>query len=206
MNKTTRNAILLAAVMGPLTSGAWIAMHWRDILDVPEIVEQGPGKPPIAKPRAKEWNFQSEEIEKLAKDLRDERTALDVRSKDLDATEKRIAAEKEELLRLRGDLEQMRDEITKSVPVLQTSEAANVKSLAKVYAAMKPSEAVAVLSGLDDGSIVKMLGTMKADVVGQLFAEMARTTGPDGPMAPRASKLSEQLRLLQKEAPAPANP
>jgi flagellar motility protein MotE (MotC chaperone) len=205
VNKSTRTAILLAAVLGPLTSGAWIAMHWREILDVPEIVEAGPGKPAIAKPKAREWSFQSDEIEKLAKDLRDERTELETRRKDLDATEKRIAAEKEELTRLKGEIEQMRDDIGRSVPVLQTSETANVKSLAKVYAAMKPAEAVAVLAGLEDSSIVKMLGTMKADQVGNLFAEMARTTGPDGPMAPRAAKLSEQLRLLQKEPAQPAN-
>jgi flagellar motility protein MotE (MotC chaperone) len=200
-------AIIVAAVLGPIVTAGTVAMHWKDILTLPAPAEsesKEPGKP-VIKPSPKEWSFMSTEIEDVAKDLREERAALEMKRQDLEATSKRIAAEKEELKRVRTELEQLRSEITASVPVLQSTEAANIKNLSKVYATMKPTQAVAILESMDDISVVKLLATMKADAVSQIFAEMAHTAGPDGPLAPRVAKLSEQLRLLKKETVA-ANP
>jgi flagellar motility protein MotE (MotC chaperone) len=182
-------------------------MHWKDVLTLPAPAEsKEPGKEkPTFKPAPREWSFMSTEIEDVAKDLREERAALEAKRQDLEATSRRIAAEKDELKRVRTELEQLRNEITASVPVLQSTETANIKNLSKVYATMKPTQAVSILTAMDDISIVKLLATMKADAVSQIFAEMAHTAGPDGPLAPRVAKLSEQLRLLKKETVA-ANP
>lgn len=208
MSKSTKTAIILAAILGPIVTAGTVAMHWKDVLTLPAAETQSaePGKQkPTFKPAPREWSFMTTEIEDVAKDLREERAALEAKRIDLEATSKRIAAEKEELKRVRTELEQLRSEITASVPVLQSTEATNIKNLSKVYATMKPAQAVAILTAMDDLSIVKLLATMKADAVSQIFAEMAHTVGPDGPLAPRVAKLSEQLRLLKKETIA-ANP
>ena len=50
---------------------------------------------------------------------------------------------------------------------------------------------------MDDIMVVKILATMKPDVVAPIFEEMSKTTGPDGPLAKRAATLSDRLRLLK---------
>jgi flagellar motility protein MotE (MotC chaperone) len=147
----------------------------------------------------RDWVFWTEEINKLSTDLKEEREALDVRQKQLDDFEKRLAGAREELSKVRAELDSMRREVTDNIPKIEASEKVNIKNLAKTYTAMKPADAVAVMRELDDQSVVKILASMKADVVGTIFQEMAKAKDADGTLAARAARISEQLRLVQNE-------
>jgi flagellar motility protein MotE (MotC chaperone) len=124
----------------------------------------------------------------------------------------RIAAEKqellrlrEELLRLRGEIEKMRDDLTSQTTELVSTEKSNIRNLARSYAIMKPAEAVAILSQMSDANIVKLLATMKADIVAKILGEMAKTKDPSAPadskttLANRAATISDQLRLFKND-------
>jgi Mg/Co/Ni transporter MgtE len=88
---------------------------------------------------------------------------------------------------------------------MQASEKTNVRNLSRTYSNMKPTQAVAIISEMTDANIVKILALMKPDIQARILAEMAKT--PDGSvaggsgnatLAPRAAKLSDQLRLFKQ--------
>lgn len=198
MLKSTWFLALLAMILGIGTTAGVILMNKDAILAGPEEVK-GP-KPLSAANAPRDWVFWTDEISKLSANLKNEREALAERSNELDQLEKRLANERDELRKVRAELDVMRREVTDNIPKIATSEKANVKSLAKTYSTMKPADAVAVMRELDDASVVKLLASMKADVVGNIFQEMAKAKDGDSTLAVRAARISEQLRLLQSEA------
>jgi flagellar motility protein MotE (MotC chaperone) len=203
MLKSTWFLALLGIVLGIGTTVGVILLHKDAFLAGP--VKKEPSSPgPANAPR--EWVFWTDEITHLAGNLKEERDALDERAQELDQFEKRLVAEKEELGKVRVELEGMRREVTDNIPKIEASERQNVKSLAKTYSTMKPQDAVAVMREMDDSSIVKILASMKADVVGAIFQEMAKAKDADGPLSVRAARLSEQLRLVQNEAKSAPQP
>jgi flagellar motility protein MotE (MotC chaperone) len=145
----------------------------------------------------RDWTMRSNDFEKLAKDLAEQKTALEARKKDLDDYSDRLANERKEIEKVRVQVDEMRKLVTDNLPKLDASEKVNIKSLAKTYSTMAPIDAVAVLREMDDSTIVKILSVMKADVVGAIFQEMARTKDGDATLATRAAHISDQLRLLQ---------
>lgn len=200
MSKATKAAVVLATLLGPAVTGGYLVYRWDDIVHPATVEEAGPAKTQIT-PKARAWDYVTQEIDNVARDLREERAELNQRAKDLEAVSKRIAAEREELTRVRAEIEGLRGQITEAVPVLQTTETQNLKSLAKIYATMKPAQAVTILMGMDENSVVKLLSIMKPDAVSQILAEMGSSVGPAGPLAPKAALFSEKLRLLKKEPP-----
>lgn len=196
MLKSTWFLALLAIVLGIGTTAGVIIMNKDKLLAEPEAA--GPKMPwPANAPR--DWVYWTDEINKLAANLKEEREALEEREKDLEQVEKRLAGEREELRKVRAELDGMRREVTENIPKIEASEKQNIKSLAKTYSTMKPQDAVAVMREIDDSSVVKILASMKADVVGAVFQEMAKAKDADGSLAIRAARLSEQLRLMQSE-------
>ena len=195
---------LLGIVLGIGTTAGVIIMN-ADALTSSEPVKQATKQPmPANAPR--DWIFWTEEITKLSADLKQEREALDERQKGLEEFEKRLVGEREELRKVRAELDVMRREVTDNIPKIEASEKVNIKNLAKTYSAMKPADAVAVLRELDDPSIVKIFASMKADVVGTLFQEMAKAKDADGTLAVRAARISEHLRLVQNETKTAPQP
>jgi len=153
--------------------------------------------------QSKDWDFYTAEIDNLVNELKTERENYQKKAKDFAAVELRIATEKKELVRIREEIEKMRSELTEKTTEMQASEKTNVRNLSRTYSNMKPTQAVAIISEMSDANIVKILALMKPDIQAKILAEMAKT--PDGSgiatLAPRAAKLSDQLRLL-KQVPA----
>jgi flagellar motility protein MotE (MotC chaperone) len=203
MLKSTWFLAILGIVLGIGTTVGVILMNEDSLFATSEhAAPKGPE--PANAPR--DWVFWTDEINKLSLDLKAEREALDQREKEIAEYEKRIAAERDELRKVRAELDGMRREVSDNIPKIEASEKTNVKNLAKTYSAMKPADAVAVLRELDDSSVVKILASMKADVVGSIFQEMAKAKDTDGTLAVRAARLSEQLRLVQSEAKTASQP
>jgi flagellar motility protein MotE (MotC chaperone) len=190
--------IIIAIILGIATSAG--VLLWRLPKLQEEAVPAAVQKTKISS-QSKDWDFYSAEIDNLVKELRTERENYDKKNKDLAAVEMRIETEKKELLRIRAEIERMREDLSRITTELQNSEKTNIRSLARTYSNMKPSEAVAILAEMSDTNIVKMLALMKADVVARILGEMAKTNDGSGnaTMAARAARLSDQLRLLKQE-------
>lgn len=214
--------IIIAILLGIATSAAVLFWRW------PTIGEKIESIPAISKTRittqSKDWDYYTGEVENLMKELQEERTAYEKKTKDLAAVEMRIETEKkellrtrEELLRLRGEIESMREELSSRTTEMQDIEKTNIRNLARTYSNMKPAEAVAIFIEMSDDNVAKLLAGMKNDVVAKILGEMAKTKDPkaeeDSPaaagaepatLAPRAAAISEKLRLLKKEQPSTA--
>ena len=201
--------ILLAVILGTATAAGVLLLKWPSVTTLPP---EPPATRTKIKSQSKDWDFYTAEIDNLIQELQKERTGYEVKTKDLGAVEMRIAAEKqellrlrEELLRLRGEIEKMRDNLTTQTTELLSTEKSNIRNLARSYAIMKPAEAVAILSEMSDANIVKLLATMKADIVAKILGEMAKTKDPAAPadskttLANRAATISDQLRLFKSE-------
>jgi len=201
--------ILLAVILGTATAAGVLLLKWPSVTTLPP---EPPATRTKIKSQSRDWDFYTAEIDNLIQELQKERTGYEVKTKDLGAVEMRIAAEKqellrlrEELLRLRGEIEKMRDNLTTQTTELLSTEKSNIRNLARSYAIMKPAEAVAILSEMSDANIVKLLATMKADIVAKILGEMAKTKDPTAPadskttLANRAATISDQLRLFKSE-------
>lgn len=202
--------ILLAVILGTATAAGVLLLKWPSVTILPP---EPPATRTKIKSQSKDWDFYTAEIDNLIQELQKQRTGYEVKTKDLGAVEMRIAAEKqellrlrEELLRLRGEIEKMRDDLTSQTTELVSTEKSNIRNLARSYAIMKPAEAVAILSQMSDASIVKLLATMKADIVAKILGEMAKTKDPTAPadskttLANRAATISDQLRLFKNDS------
>jgi flagellar motility protein MotE (MotC chaperone) len=208
--------ILIAILLGIATSAAVLYWRW------PTIGSQIENLPAISKTRittqSKDWDYYTGEVENLMKELGEEKTAYEKKTKDLAAVEMRIETEKkelfrsrEELLRLRGEIEKMRDELSSRTTEIQDTEKSNIRNLARTYSNMKPTEAVAIFVEMPDDNIAKLLSSMKNDVVAKILGEMAKTRNPKATpetvasgaepatLASRAASISEKLRLIKKE-------
>jgi len=201
--------ILLAVILGTATAAGVLLLKWPSVTTLPP---EPPATRTKIKSQSRDWDFYTAEIDNLLQELQKQRTTYEVKTKDLGAVEMRIAAEKqellrlrEELLRLRGEIEKMRDNLTTQTTELLSTEKSNIRNLARSYAIMKPAEAVAILSEMSDANIVKLLATMKADIVAKILGEMAKTKDPAAPadskttLANRAATISDQLRLFKNE-------
>jgi flagellar motility protein MotE (MotC chaperone) len=208
--------ILVAILLGIATSAAVLYWRW------PAIGSQIENLPAISKTRittqSKDWDYYTGEVENLMKELSEEKTAYEKKTKDLAAVEMRIETEKkellrsrEELLRLRGEIEKMRDDLSLRTTEIQDTEKTNIRNLARTYSNMKPPEAVAIFVEMPDDNIAKLLASMKNDVVAKILGEMAKTRNPKATpetiasgaepatLASRAASISEKLRLIKKE-------
>ena len=203
--------ILLAVILGTATAAGVLLLKWPSVTTLPP---EPPATRTKIKSQSKDWDFYTAEIDNLLQELQKQRATYEIKTKDLGAVEMRIAAEKQELLRLRddlvrlrGEIEKMRDELTTQTTELLSTEKSNIRNLARSYAIMKPAEAVAILSQMSDANIVKLLATMKADVVAKILGEMAKTKDPAATadskttLANRAATISDQLRLFKNESP-----
>ena len=148
------------------------------------------------------WDFWTVEIDNLSNELKEERARLRKQAELLDQRSARVVAEEKELAKVRGDIERLRKEIADKVIEISADEAKNIRTLSQTYAALTPRSAVAILKEIDDSTAVKILSLMKAETVGPIFEEMAKTIGSDGPLARRAALLSEKLRIMKVSKPA----
>lgn len=148
--------------------------------------------------KSKGWDFWTVEIDSLASELKDEKARVKKEEEDLDQRTVRIASDRQELEKLRTELNSMHKEITDKVVEIQADEAKNLRMLAQTYTNLTPHAAVAIIRELDDATAVKILSLMKPDIVGPIFEDMAQSTsGPNE--AHRAAVLSERLRLVRAQ-------
>ena len=207
--------ILAAIILGIATSAG--VLMWRLPSITESVTPSTASTPSTIKTKitsqSKDWDFYTAEIDNLVNELKTERESYEKKKSDFAAVELRIATEKKELTRIRVEIEKMRSELSAQTTEMQSSEKTNVRNLSRTFSNMKPEQAVAIISEMTDSNIVKILSLMKPDIQARILAEMAKTLDPlavgapvpagsaIATLAPRAAKLTDQLRLL-KQAPA----
>lgn len=187
--------VLIGLLFG---SGTGILLLWQRTGKVVAAVVQSrthAAEVAEAQKAAEPWGFWSIELENLATDLRDEKAKLAKREELLDQREARFGAERQELEKLRHELEIARNEISQKMVEIKADELKNLRSLSQTYAALSPKAAVAIFKDMDDVTIVKILSLMKADITGPIFEEMSKAADPSWPK--RAGALSERLRVVK---------
>lgn len=138
------------------------------------------------------WEFLNPEADQLMAELRDEKKALDRKGQQLNELQARLDSERAELNVVTNTVHRMQEEFDQNVVRVKEEEVANLKKLAKVYAAMTPEGAASVMGELEDPAIVKIMAFMKDADTAAIFESMAKKGQPD---AKRAANLSERLRL-----------
>ena len=202
MSKLATNPALVA-LLGILSgTSVGLFMIWRTATAmVPHVIDSRPA-PVEAEGKEHGWDFWTIEMDGLASELKDEKARLRQQAESLTQRSARLDAEQAELAKVRADIELMRTEINQKVVEINADEMKNLKALSQTYSSLTPKGAVAIFKEMDDSTAVKILSLMKSDVVGPIFEEMAKTAGPDGPLAKRAAVLSEKLRLMKANKPA----
>jgi hypothetical protein len=197
MNKLLTNPIVLVAVGLFLGVGVSLGLFWKAAAPLVALAKQSRVKAHApAKPEAP-WDFWTVEIENLAAELKDAKTALKKQEDELAAREQRFAAERQELAKQRQALEALRAEIANTMIAIKDDEMKNMKSLAATYSNLSPKATLTIFKEMDDATVVKLLALMKTDVVSPLFEELSKQAAGDPALAKRAAQLSEKLRLYQ---------
>ena len=146
---------------------------------------------------APSWNFKNAEVEQLVADLREQSDRLADRQRELDEFAARLEAERQEILSVTQTVSRLEQEFDRNVARIGTEEAANLKKLAKLYSAMTPEAASAILKELPDEQIVKIMSYMNDSDKAGILEGFSKT---DEKSSKRVAQISERMRLV---LPAP---
>jgi flagellar motility protein MotE (MotC chaperone) len=138
------------------------------------------------------WDFKNPEMDQLIAELKAEKEAVAQRAKLLEDLAVRLQTERLELIAITQQVQRLQKEFDRSVVRVRDEEAANLKKLAKIYAAMTPEGAGTILKELTDEAIVKILLFMKDSETAPLLEYLAKPADAD---AKRAALISERLRM-----------
>lgn len=141
------------------------------------------------------WEFVNPELDQLVKELKTEKEALENRARQLDELNTRLETERAEIAVLTGALNKMRKESEAKSMKIREEEAANLKKLAKTYAAMTPEGAAVIFKQMEDEQIAKMLVYMKDDEKAPILENFARLGEPE---AKRVALLSALIPKATK--------
>lgn len=137
------------------------------------------------------WQRHNPETDQLLKEVKTEREYLAKRAAELRELETRLAAERAEINTITQRVAQLQMEFDQTIIRVKEEEAPNLKKLARLYAAMSPEGASAIMRELDDMVVVKVMSFMKEDQSAPLLDAMAR----EGEVqARRAATIAEALR------------
>ena len=201
--------IIIAIILGIATSAGVLFWRWPSIAATQEAPSHSKATTLFktkAEAQSKNWDYYTGEVEGLMKELREQVTTYEQKTKDLAAVELRIDAEKKELLRIQDEIKTMRDELNSHSAQIQGSEKSNLRVIAGTYSNMKPIDASAILAQMPETDAAKILSVMKKDASGKILGEMARMKDPnaadgakDASLAAKAAKITAQIRLLNPE-------
>jgi len=146
---------------------------------------------------APSWNFKNAEVEQLVADLKEQSDRLADRQRELDEFAARLEAERQEILSVTQTVSRIQQAFDRNVARIGTEEAANLKKLAKLYSAMTPDAASAILKELPDEEIVKIMSYMNDSDKAGILENFSKS---DEKSSKRVAQISERMRLV---LPAP---
>ena len=147
------------------------------------------------------WNFHTTEINKMIKDLADQRDVLQKKQAELASQEASLASERKENERLRDEITRSRKELSDYIVEIKAGENARLQEQVGILVNMNPDSIVAIFNEKNDTEAVKLMAQMKPDFVAQILeAMMAQPAKPDVAVTPqkRAATLLDMLKRLRE--------
>lgn len=154
-----------------------------------------------AKTAVPSWEFNTVEADLFMDELRKQKEELNQRDKELKEFAERLQIERLELNTVTQAVYQLQLQVETQIVRINTEEAANIKKLARTYAAMSPEGAAPILKEMEESTLVKILAIMKETETAPILEAMSRL-GPDD--AKRVATVSERLRFYLAQSPTPA--
>ena len=146
------------------------------------------------------WDFFNPEVDRLIAELKKEKENLTTRNQQLNELATRLQAERAELNQVTQAVHQLQLEFDKKTVRVREEETANLKKMAKMYAAMSPEGAAPIIKQLEDEQILKFIVFMKDNESGPLLENLGKLGEAD---AKRAAVLTDRLRtILYRNQPA----
>lgn len=137
------------------------------------------------------WMFFNPELDQIVAELKTERETMAAKEKQLGELSARLKAERAELDEALNTVKKLQQQVDRDVFRIKEDEAANLKKLAKMYAAMEPAGAAKILRELDDVIVVKILTLMKEPETAVILESFSRFGDAE---TKRAAGFSESLR------------
>jgi flagellar motility protein MotE (MotC chaperone) len=142
------------------------------------------------------WERHDPEVDQLLKEVKTEKEQLEKRAAELRELEQRLAAERAEINQITQRVSQLQIEFDQAMLRVKEEEIPNLKKLARMYTAMSPEGASAIMRELDDIVVVKVMSFMKEDQSASLLDAMAMEGEPQ---AKRAASIADALRKTVAE-------
>lgn len=186
--KILQSSWMCALVGAVLYLGATVAVWKPPVIERPATVVAGF----IGSSLGASWNFHNPEVDELIADVKKQRDQLDARERELNDLAARLQLERQEITVVTQTVARLQQEFDANVVRVRQEETANLKKLAKIYAAMPPESATAILKELQDDEIVKIFAFMKESETAAILELLSKPGASD---AKRAAQISERLRL-----------
>ena len=138
------------------------------------------------------WDFSNPEIDQLIAELKMEKEGLALREQQLKELATRLAAERSEINQTTQAVNRLEKEFDERIVRVRDEETANLKKLAKTYAAMSPEGAATILKQMEDDQIVKILVFIKEGDSAPILEAFAKSGEAD---AKRVAMISERVRV-----------
>lgn len=145
-----------------------------------------------AKEAVPSWEFKSQEADLLINELKTEKEALAKREKDLNDLAERLKTERMEINVVTQAVYQLQAQVEANIVRINTEEAANLKKLARTYAAMSPEGAAPILKEMEEGTLIKILALMKETETAPILEVMSKLGADE---AKHVAKITERLRF-----------
>lgn len=139
------------------------------------------------------WNFRNPEFDQWVEELKHEREIVAQRAQQLQELQKRLDAERQEILTVTQTVHQLQMDFDKNVVRLKEQQLDNLKRQTKIVAAMSPEGAAAMLNEMPEEQTVGVLFMLKADAASSILDTLSKMGKTE---AKRAAQLTERLRSV----------
>ena len=115
------------------------------------------------------WNYINPDIDELARQIAEKKTALDEREKALDRMQQQLERERKEWATVTNWVTTIQEEIDQLVTRVTEDEAESLREIVTVYQKMDPPDAAKMLYELNDERIAKIFKFLKQSEVSEII-------------------------------------
>jgi|SRR5690348_6861649 len=145
------------------------------------------------------WSFRNPEFEQWVQELKQERENVAQRAQQLQELQKRLDAERLEILAVTQTVHQLQMDFDQNVVRIKEQQLENLKHQTKIVGAMSPEGAAAMLNEMPEDQSVGVLFMLKPDsasVILDTMSKMGRV------QAKRAAELTERIKQVLPPPPS----
>ena len=144
------------------------------------------------------WNFRNPEFEQWVEELKKERESVAQRAQQLQELQKRLDAERQEILTVTQTVHQLQMEFDKNVVRIKEQQVENLKRQTKIVGSMSPEGAAAMLNEMPEDQTVGVLFMLKPDAASAILDTLSKMGKTE---AKRAAELTDRMRSVLPPPP-----